>query len=1036
MAFPPQTLVRTSDILGDRVLSELGNSGEDVFFNDLDKINKRLKQPGLLTLSGLVLTVGNTTIDTGPSGRQASLSVVKGVELGGLTGTFDFSTGTGTGDVQTVTIPTVAANLFIKAGVEVRQDKKIYVVFGSAAATSALAGAPGFAKTSAQLGMVVLQRNGAGTAFLTPTDNSGIRQFSSGSGGGSGSGQGFFNYVTNPDAEVDTSGWSLYNDSASTPVDGTGGTASITLTRQSSAPLFETGSFRITKPASSALGNGVATDLITVYSSDAGRIWEFKMFYGNSANFVAGDITVHIIDTTNTQVLAVFSPGVQKQTDTNSKGLFRGLFAPNRDFPTARAFRAVIHVATANATAWTFDFDSVEIHPYVQEDAIITETAVTGSPFAGQIAAYVGGAWTITAVPSDVAQTRLAFIQADLGGGVFQLVEKGRIYHQGPSSFTPGRPYWFNGTAYDEIPKIGREPLFIAETGRTALFDGTWTRPANLADANRVLRPSPFHIPTGGLATLTSVLEVSGATVSVGTSTSYRSGKYFQLTFTTAGDYVDFYADVRDMDLGQAMGVGCDFAIQSGAAPNLFVFQGSTELSPDTNGFPSVGGFVRDFVRSVNLLSTGQCRVRIKATGAGVIRVDLVRLQSLSPVSASGAYETPVAFTATLTNATASSQSLVRWRENHLLRIKGRVTLSAAPTGIIGLTMPTGFTMALGSQGLASSTAHIGSVTANNGAGTDTGIAVSNGAINTAIKFQGNDGVADWDANTPFAWASTHYFDVDLSIPVNEYVGTSGSFAGSAELYPLINTDQTAANDTTSFGQNIRGVLLPNITATGIAYTKDVRLPRDLQPGDDVQLVLFAPSSEAPIEHEEVFPEVSIGGVVYGMAWSRLNANTLRVTFNAGGAETDGSLFSTFRLAGWTWAVFVRPGVSTAVLAPATATNAGYVTTLAQSLAGAKTLIDPFAAQKVAVVQYTTTSTLTATDAGKMIYANSASAFTLNLPTAVGNDGLNFEIKSIGTGAVTIDPNGSELVDGSLTHVLSQYDTARVVASGGAWYVH
>jgi hypothetical protein len=1037
MAFPNQTLVRTTDVLGDKVLSELGNSGEDIFANDLEKLGKRLRSPGLLTISGLVLTVGNTTIETGPSGRQASLSVVKGVDLGGLTGTFDFATGTGTGDVQSAVVPSVAANFYVKAGIEVRQDRKIYVVFGTSAASIATAGSPGFGKTSAQLGLVVLQRNAGNTAFVSQTDNSGIRQFGSGSGGGSGSGQGFFNYVTNPDAEVDTTGWNGYNDGANaTPIDGTGGTPTITLSRVSSTPLFETGSFRISKPASNCQGQGVSTELTTVNSSDAGRIWEFKMAYGVSSDFVTGDVTVHIFDKTNNQVIAVFSLGVLKQTDTNSKGLFRGLFAPNRDQVAAREFRAIVHIATTNATTWTLDYDNVEIRPYAQEDALITEAPVAGGPVPGQVAAFVGGAWTVTSVPSDVAQTRLAFVQADLGGGIYQLVEKGRIYNAGPTAFTPGAPYWFNGAGFNEIPKVGREPIFVAETARTAIFEGLITRNSQHENANRVLRSSPFQIAAGGTAVLTGVLEVSGATVAVAASTQYRSGKYFHITFANAGEYVDFYCDVRDMDFGQAMSVGTDFSIVSGAAPALFVFQNAIEISPDSNAFPTVGGLVRDFVRSVNLLTIGQPRVRIKATGAGVVRVDGVRLQALSPVQVSGAYQSPQTYTTTLTNATASSQALVHWRENHLLRIKGRVTLSGAPTGVMKMSLPANFNAALGTFGLAATNADFGEVQAYNTLGWDQGRALSDGSSTTTVVFVGDDGVGNWDANTPFAWANTHYFEVDLSIPVSEYAGTTGSYGASSELYPLINTDETAANNTSAFGQNIRGVLFPNIVATGTAYSKDVRLPRDLQAGDDVQLVVFAPNSEAPIEHEEVFPEVNVGGVIYGMAWTRLNANTIRVTFNAGGAETDASLFSTFRSAGWTWAVFVRTGVGTAALSPATPTNPGYVSTTAQSYGGAKTFVDALAAQKSAVVVYTGTTTLTTADAGKVIYANSASAFSLNLPTAVGNDGLTFEIKSLGTGLVTIDPNAAELIDGASTHVLSQYDSTKIVAFGGAWYVH
>jgi hypothetical protein len=76
---------------------------------------------------------------------------------------------------------------------------------------------------------------------------------------------------------------------------------------------------------------------------------------------------------------------------------------------------------------------------------------------------------------------------------------------------------------------------------------------------------------------------------------------------------------------------------------------------------------------------------------------------------------------------------------------------------------------------------------------------------------------------------------------------------------------------------------------------------------------------------------------------------------------------------------------------------------------------------------------LAATD--QIISANAASgAFTLTLPTAVGNDGLLFSIKKTDSSVnvVTIDANGSETIDGALTMLLTEQNQSVALLSNGA----
>jgi len=82
----------------------------------------------------------------------------------------------------------------------------------------------------------------------------------------------------------------------------------------------------------------------------------------------------------------------------------------------------------------------------------------------------------------------------------------------------------------------------------------------------------------------------------------------------------------------------------------------------------------------------------------------------------------------------------------------------------------------------------------------------------------------------------------------------------------------------------------------------------------------------------------------------------------------------------------------------------------------------------------TGTSTLTTSEEG-IIIANKATAFTINLPAVSGNSELFYHIKSIGAGAVTVDGNSSETIDGQITQVLTQWNNMYIITNGTTWYI-
>lgn len=86
-----------------------------------------------------------------------------------------------------------------------------------------------------------------------------------------------------------------------------------------------------------------------------------------------------------------------------------------------------------------------------------------------------------------------------------------------------------------------------------------------------------------------------------------------------------------------------------------------------------------------------------------------------------------------------------------------------------------------------------------------------------------------------------------------------------------------------------------------------------------------------------------------------------------------------------------------------------------------------------AVVNKTSAYTVVAGDRGKLITASGS--WTLSLPAAAtAGAGFAFCLWNGNSGAITIDPNGAELVNGAATLSVAAYSGAIVVCTGTAWH--
>lgn len=177
----------------------------------------------------------------------------------------------------------------------------------------------------------------------------------------SGSGTGAKNYIANPDAETNTSGWATYADAAGTiPVDGTGGSPTTTWTRGTSTPLRGTGSFLYTKDANNRQGEGASYDF-TIDNADQAKVLTISFYYlVSSGTYTDGDLKLFVYDVTNAKLVdSIAGQSILNIAGTNSYKQI-ATFQTNSN---STSYRFIIHDTTTNATAYTLKLDNFLLGP-------------------------------------------------------------------------------------------------------------------------------------------------------------------------------------------------------------------------------------------------------------------------------------------------------------------------------------------------------------------------------------------------------------------------------------------------------------------------------------------------------------------------------------------------------------------------------------------------------------------------------------------------------------------------------------------------
>lgn len=179
------------------------------------------------------------------------------------------------------------------------------------------------------------------------------------------------NWIKNSGLETNTIGWAAYSDTPNPsqpplPIDGTGGSPTVTCTRTTSTPLAGSGSLLITKDAANRQGqgcsyaftidNGQQTSVQTIsfgYSPASGT-------YSGGTSSTDSDIEVYIYDVTNATVI---QPAGYKIDGAVNGSYYKSAQVTFQTANNSTSYRLIFNVATTSASAYTMKLDEIKVGP-------------------------------------------------------------------------------------------------------------------------------------------------------------------------------------------------------------------------------------------------------------------------------------------------------------------------------------------------------------------------------------------------------------------------------------------------------------------------------------------------------------------------------------------------------------------------------------------------------------------------------------------------------------------------------------------------
>lgn len=220
------------------------------------------------------------------------------------------------------------------------------------------------------------------------------------------------NYIENGDAELASPAPSLYADSGTRPVDGTGGSVNtsteLDFYRSTSSPLRGSASWVFDKKSGDQQGKGGAFPF-TIDVADKGKQASITFDYSVlSGTYATGNVAVYIVhDPSGTP--KVIQPSAFNIENVGVESLARLTF--QTEYSSVLDYRLCFHVASTSASAYSLKFDNIVLGPQV---------VPMGAPVTDAVAKTTFGSWvsntTYTMYETQIGDTAFYRVRLTLSG--------------------------------------------------------------------------------------------------------------------------------------------------------------------------------------------------------------------------------------------------------------------------------------------------------------------------------------------------------------------------------------------------------------------------------------------------------------------------------------------------------------------------------------------------------------------------------------------------------------------------------------------
>lgn len=352
---------------------------------------------------------------------------------------------------------------------------------------------------------------------------------------------GRINYILNPNAHKNVAGWVAYADAAgSAPVDGTGGSPTLTITRSTTSPLRGDGSYLITTTAANLQGQGASYDF-TIDTADQAKILAGEFDLASDVTQATGDWVVGVYDVTNAVMIQPAGYQIQGSVSgTYYKHIFTFQTASN-----STSYRLCIHRAVTTATAVNLKIDNVIVGPQVvQYGAPVTDWQ-SWTPTGGWSGANVTYAGRYRRVGDSMeVQVHISLTGAPTGSSLLINLPSGHSIDTTKLSSTAGEKIYGLARIFDTGTKGYDGVVAYASTTSVAVFSAVGTSPPDYA---LVTATNPFTFGSGDGVNIIFSVPIQGwsSTVQMSNDTDTRVVDFIgansaSTSLATSGTYIPF----------------------------------------------------------------------------------------------------------------------------------------------------------------------------------------------------------------------------------------------------------------------------------------------------------------------------------------------------------------------------------------------------------------------------------------------------------------------------------------------------------------